>query len=687
MNNYQSESLEEIANWQLDAENAKVGLPALQRGYVWKPKQVETLWDSLLRGFPIGSFLVSETDEQNTKKDLLDGQQRATAIAMGFYNPWEISNQPKFFSNKFKNIQETVPVLWLDIAVNDNQEIGDFLFLPRIVTQSHPWGFNRRSEVLGIANRRNANEKFIITGDKYPHYKLKDVFPWEAELPIPLIFLIDSIKVGKDNWIDRVIEKSEKHLSHIKLKHFENSDTYVSKLREALSNENFVERIINGIHTILNTKIPIIILTNKNITEESSSASEDASTLFMRINTTGTRLEGEELIYSMYKTVFPKSKELVEAAGAGFIAPSRITTIISRIVLTDISIRKKEFNFSNSPNLKQFKNALKDINGDFYKGMKEFAENPETLNSLFNVAKGILIGEKEFQLPVPLAIDIAKSNSDVLFILLYWIHSKNIEIEMLLEDESLHKKILGAITNLNWFVWDTNIFLNRLAEYELESGRLEFWNSKLFLTKGEENRWFSYLQKPEYVREILVNKINKGWEDVISDEIERTRFTEFFHSINGQRFMLLFAQRNYIKNQFGELQWDTMLEDINRPYDWDHIYPDNWWTYNIPNFSTVTAEWRWSIGNFRALALEVNRSQGDRKSPKSRLIDNRSESFITNNNWLLWEQMDEKISESQVEVLAKAIVNRLVDIYQEWYITLNIGEYYSNEIYDAVNES
>ena len=176
MNNYQSESLEEIANWQLDAENAKVGLPALQRGYVWKPKQVETLWDSLLRGFPIGSFLVSETDEQSTKKDLLDGQQRATAIAMGFYNPWEISNQPKFFSNKFKNIQETVPVLWLDIAVNDNQEIGDLLFLPRIVTQSHPWGFNRRSEVLGIANRRNANEKFIITGDKYPHYKLKDVF-------------------------------------------------------------------------------------------------------------------------------------------------------------------------------------------------------------------------------------------------------------------------------------------------------------------------------------------------------------------------------------------------------------------------------------------------------------------------------------------------------------------------------
>ncbi|MEJ7829692.1 MAG: DUF262 domain-containing protein [Segetibacter sp.] len=89
--------LEEIANWQLDAQNSKVGLPALLRGYVWKPKQVEALWDSLLRGFPVGSFLVSENGPNQEKKDLLDGQQRATAIAMGFYNPgkWEVLSAPQ----------------------------------------------------------------------------------------------------------------------------------------------------------------------------------------------------------------------------------------------------------------------------------------------------------------------------------------------------------------------------------------------------------------------------------------------------------------------------------------------------------------------------------------------------------------------------------------------------------------
>lgn len=32
-------------------------LPAIQREYVWEPKQVLSLFDSLMRGYPIGAFL------------------------------------------------------------------------------------------------------------------------------------------------------------------------------------------------------------------------------------------------------------------------------------------------------------------------------------------------------------------------------------------------------------------------------------------------------------------------------------------------------------------------------------------------------------------------------------------------------------------------------------------------------
>jgi uncharacterized protein with ParB-like and HNH nuclease domain len=85
MNLIKSFNLEDISNWQLDSTTSEVELPPLQRGFVWKVNQIETLWDSLLRGFPIGSFLLSQTEDG--KLFLLDGQQRATSIALGFYNP------------------------------------------------------------------------------------------------------------------------------------------------------------------------------------------------------------------------------------------------------------------------------------------------------------------------------------------------------------------------------------------------------------------------------------------------------------------------------------------------------------------------------------------------------------------------------------------------------------------------
>ena len=36
-----------------------VALPMIQRGSVWKPLQIITLWDSLLRGMPIGGLMLS----------------------------------------------------------------------------------------------------------------------------------------------------------------------------------------------------------------------------------------------------------------------------------------------------------------------------------------------------------------------------------------------------------------------------------------------------------------------------------------------------------------------------------------------------------------------------------------------------------------------------------------------------
>jgi Protein of unknown function DUF262 len=66
-------SIRQIAGWQIPHlaaadDTIKAALPALQRGAVWQPRQVEELWDSLFRGFPVGAFLLAPFDEQRGTK-------------------------------------------------------------------------------------------------------------------------------------------------------------------------------------------------------------------------------------------------------------------------------------------------------------------------------------------------------------------------------------------------------------------------------------------------------------------------------------------------------------------------------------------------------------------------------------------------------------------------------------------
>lgn len=92
-------TLREIANW---VTNKRVAIPALQRGLVWSPLQVELLWDSILRGFPVGAFVITSAPDNRNQKTaqttadaeyfLLDGQQRFNAIQLGFSDASEQSN-------------------------------------------------------------------------------------------------------------------------------------------------------------------------------------------------------------------------------------------------------------------------------------------------------------------------------------------------------------------------------------------------------------------------------------------------------------------------------------------------------------------------------------------------------------------------------------------------------------------
>lgn len=680
-------SLKEIADWQLNADSARVGLPALQRGYVWKPKQVETLWDSLLRGFPIGSFLIAENSTNDSKNDLLDGQQRATAIAMGFYNPWEQSQNPQFFSNKFKDVQKTVPILWIDLDARDEVpkgEKGDFIFLPRIVTQSHPWGYNYRGDILGISHRRNAMANFNKGNCNYPHYNLMDVYPWMVEVAVPIAFLIFAIQDHPESWREVLFEKCRKFLFQNGVKSDEDIKSYFEKLRSFLDSEKST-KIEFAFKTLLKTEIPVTYLKQDQLESVTSSEGIEASTLFVRINTSGTSLSGEELIYSMYKTAFPKSKEIVEDAGAGFISPSRIISLISRIILTDdiLNSESKDFNFPKSINPKQFNNYIEDKNGLFKNQLKDFT-SPEhsRVTHLFNQAKKLLVGEKGYQLPFPLAAEIAR-NSDVFFVVLYWLHTSNVSIEEIINDKLKHKKILAAITSLCWFTIKIDDYLKELALQAKNSKKFEFWNFELFQKvqnlEIEENKWLTFLPSPIRLNKILCDKFNSNWEAIL-DTSERPIFYRFREKLYWQRGLLLFGQRSYINEKFNELQWETILEDTHRPWDWDHLYPD---VYNQKGTYPEIRELNNTIGNKRAWALQDNR-RDQAKLPKDKFGDEeKMKSLIKENDWFFWEKIDsDRITVDNSEKaknVCMAIYIRMANIYSEWYNTLGVDRLFENE--------
>ena len=85
----------QVNNLLDDVINGRIGLPDLQRPFVWPDSKVRNLFDSMMKGFPIGYVMLwaSPTDYNNTKSigigekqfkrpdDLvIDGQQRLTSL-------------------------------------------------------------------------------------------------------------------------------------------------------------------------------------------------------------------------------------------------------------------------------------------------------------------------------------------------------------------------------------------------------------------------------------------------------------------------------------------------------------------------------------------------------------------------------------------------------------------------------
>jgi hypothetical protein len=127
-------------------------LPAIQREFVWKPEQISRLFDSLMQGYPFGTFLYWRVDKSNSSRyrfygfvcnyherdnahcpqlptfhnseltAVLDGQQRLTALNIGL-----CGSIAKRVPYKWKNNPNAYPArrLYLDLLFTPTESQGN----------------------------------------------------------------------------------------------------------------------------------------------------------------------------------------------------------------------------------------------------------------------------------------------------------------------------------------------------------------------------------------------------------------------------------------------------------------------------------------------------------------------------------------------------------------------------------
>jgi hypothetical protein len=618
-------TLHDVANWRenQEADNSKfvVELPKVQRSFVWKASQIEDLWDTIIRKFPFGAFVFNIGSNQDIQ--LLDGQQRATAITLGFEN--------KTFRGDEKYYRIFID---LEQPVNDQRK-----YYIRVITDSHPWGYERKSnnKPLEAQQKREAiklwDEIDLINPD------LNKCFPFDSGLPVPLHFFLDAAEnnISNDQLIEIIYEwelfskVKAKLNSYVKVN--ENRIPSNSSLLMLNHDDSFVTQRITAIYSDIiqalnHHKIPALYLHNLLEMNEanSNSSNEDENeveNLFIRLNAGGTPLRGEELNYSILKSKIDKNtQKLIEEACKYFVNPARFITVSFR--LFQLGSKSKTTREALGMNIKpkQFQAALhtkKEIDNfeEFIKGLlinKDFDSY-----TLISYTKRLYEYDSSYNLngfPHLIAKKLVSNSPELLFIFWYRLIKMQDRFTTVPSDD-VHCKMLGLMSLFLWVGKGeknrdyskllTNIWpALKLLERDL------FWSSATVQRAMQDG---VLLPIPSFKTNTIKNpglkwfgKQNPNLKTALFDKFYK--LTEVAYNADILFFtndLVLYAQKEFLHHIFQNKQFH--LDDTNVPFDWDHIYPSK--LIAKKGLPRLVKDFYNSIGNFRAWPYELNRMDSD----------------------------------------------------------------------------
>ena len=632
-------TLKEISEWV--KSGSLVDIPALQRGLVWKPRQVELLWDSLLRGFPIGSFMLSDVvDGQSCAKYyLMDGQQRFNAISLGFN------------SEKDANA-----MLWIDVNPPKDVKNSTRTYWIKATTDAHPWGFHNNDDctVLNTSEKRAAMSEFGFENKNIYNEKIsiQQTWPYFAKCPIPLSIVLSAstetvedfvrdIKNGLDSFCPSPKYKKQVHIG----------DNEYSIIR----NELYGTFMRLNEYKVGCCHLPLDVM--KNETEEDRTDQTALEVLFNRINTGGTRISQDDLNYSAIKAYWPTIKNKNDDLAKGYMNPSKLVMLGFRLAAL---LNKDNEKWVSDYSIKQIrslaksneKTAIEDLYNDKISGIESILKRVDEWLGV-NQTDGV---------PAILRTSIAYKSPDVYLLLMYFakrsfdngITINPAEIKALAfalhwfgnnkkaVAEDIYKRCKDTI--------DIDSVLERLSQSLHDCNILHVYSVE------EVRNWYSNQCYPEW--DFNKMEVTDAWIHFFN--------RIFWYGSSEAREMLLYAQRNYINTHFNNYDpaRSDLWEDYNRPWDFDHIIPRDWVNNRRGEYREFDKIWLNSIGNMAAISFEINRGKGNR--------DNFEEYDLYSDS-LLFDKKTKDISDNlaynkdQSALFAQTTFNRFLTIYKQIY--------------------
>ncbi len=597
-------------------KSGAIGIPAVQRGLVWEPSKIVNLWDSLVKGYPIGIFQCY--NDSSGAKALIDGQQRLNAICLGFEN----SDQA---------------TMW--VAEKDD---GEPVFM--VCTKRHPWGYQRdevsdgvRLNAFSAAKRDEQNQELKNDDDKKDIFKianLKDGRPMEQYhrykyCPLPSILNSDTPPAGFENlW---------------------NSD-WAKQLRD-----------------VGNEIVPLVTIPD--FKPEPARLRE----VFARINRGGSPLSARDELYSAVcvhgETETFSIKEENNVLRENFLPAERITRLAARMAKSAVSARNGKWNYTASVSTETICDWFKQAEAGAAELLRLYGEDKPLLRAKDTFMA--CIGKEDDLNRVPSYVYLSDREDNWLYVIFSLIEHYP---RIFNENADLAKKYFPLLCLLPYVMCGTNAAQGRRNFCE------GFYNAAMnagsvgdlleLMAIGLVGASFYHAFTWPYPADI----------DNPADEKDNMRYSTYwldiFRSIYGRadNNILYYFQRQYVNRMlqsgFDPAEPSTWQSRENRPWDMDHVIPDVWWKDDHDNNNV-----RNEIGNMQVMYFRHNRMKNDSYAGAYNLSQEHMKEDNNILKYFLYNPDEYSMIEAKSDLNKKIekVRKRQNDIIKNVYTDLGIG--------------